>query len=133
MTMKESMKQEALSRMLKLGLRGDTITKFRENGELTCSMNATPNSLTDSQLKRVKEFEEKTGFMVYHIIDSHTEIGEMLSLLYISTAYDEWPLDWEDLESNTPLVYVANLSYEYFSEFGSIGIETVNGSLVRTA
>lgn len=132
MISKEAMKQEALTRMVILGLRGDTITKFQKDNELTCSMSVTPNSLLDDQLNKVKDFEERTGNLVYHILDDYTSIGEMLTLLYVSADPLEWEQERKDILAGYPMAYVYNIRYPHFSEFGTVGINRVSGSLVRT-
>ena len=78
-------------------------------------------------------FEEEYNAVVYHVIHSHTNFGELLSLLYVSEHEEEWEYDREDLEEGIAVAYVENLTYWDCSEMGSIGIEPRNGGLARTA
>lgn len=81
----------------------------------------------------VQKFENRTGYLVYHVINNDTSIGHMLTLLYVSTEMDEWAADKQDLQEGCPLAYVENLTYPDCSEFGSVGVKPFNGGVVRTA
>ena len=83
--------------------------------------------------KRIKEFEKDTGSMVYHMIYNHTEIGNLLTFLYVSVYLEEWEQDRASLKDGFPLAYVVNEEDERFSEFGSVGIKPYNGAVIRTA
>ena len=87
--------------------------------------------LTDKEKEKIKMWEEETGNLVYHIIESNTEFGRLLSLFYISKHEDEWERDREDLMEKQALVYVINLDYDFNSEYGTIGFKEVNGGLKR--
>ena len=127
------MKKEALKRMELLGLYHKAIQELKNEDKLNMSINGFLFWLSDDYQERVKAFEEKTGCYVYHVIQTQTAIGMMLSLLYVSPYQDEWPDDLNDLEQLCPIAYVINLDDEYCSEFGSIGIRNRFGGLIRTA
>ena len=57
----------------------------------------------------------------------------MYALLYVSKNEDEWEYDKDDLKAGYPLAYVKNVSDDFCSEFGSIGVRQQFGGLVRTA
>lgn len=133
---KEIMKKEAVARLESLQVRKDILDAFKDKGELRLSFVGTPLELTESQKDRVRKFEEKTECMVYHVIQNFTNIGEMLTFLYVSPDKEEWEMDREDLKMGTPIAYVVNVDEEAFSEFGSVGIEVYlpgKSGLVRTA
>lgn len=133
---KEDMRKEAIARLDILLVSKDILDAFKDNGELRLSFGGTPLELTESQKGRVRKFEEKTECMVYHVIQDFTNLGEMLTFLYVSPDKEEWELDREDLKMGTPLAYVANLDDERFSEFGSVGVRAFmpgESGLVRTA
>lgn len=132
MTMKEMMKEEAIRRMQVAHLHGKVIYQFRNNDNILLSCGLWLFPLPGEYKQRIKAFEEETQNLVYHVIESNTAIGKMLSLLYVSPYPEEWHGDMEDLECRSPLVYVINLDDEYYSEFGTIGIIDTGGVLVRT-
>lgn len=71
--------------------------------------------------------------MVYHILHSYTEFGELLAILYVSQYKEEWKIDREDLKEGITFSYVYNIDCPEYSEFGSIGFAVRFGGLVRTA
>lgn len=132
---KEQMKQEAMARMKLLKLHPIVVKEFEEEDKLKCSEGILGILYwaTDEIGEVVQKFENQTGYLVYHVIDNNTEIGRMLTLLYISTEMEEWFADKRDIRGGCPLAYVENLTYPDCSEFGSVGVKSLNGGLVRTA
>jgi hypothetical protein len=86
----------------------------------------------DSFVNIVDTFEKEHNALVYHAQLSHTEFGDMLSLLYVSKNEKEWKLDLEDLEQSKAIAYVVNIDAGDLSEFGTIGISPKNGGVTRT-
>lgn len=81
----------------------------------------------------VRDFEEETGGLAYHATHEHFAFGEILDIFYVSKHVEEWPQDREDLRrGGCSFVYAANLSADWLSEPGTIGIEVRDGGLVRT-
>lgn len=81
---------------------------------------------------KVKEIEKDHNIYVYHCILSHTTIGDMLSMLYVSSESDYWQDEQEQLINDGYAdAFVWNLSFQMDSEFGTIGINGVNGGLER--
>lgn len=84
------------------------------------------------EFETIKEnFEKENNCLVYYGIYSNSNIGKILSLLYVSNYEEEWELDRSDLKEGFPLAYVYNMTYEPDSEFGSIGIKAANGGFIR--
>lgn len=129
---RKMMKDEAIRRLQVANLHGKVIYEFRDKDNVLLSYNAWLFSLPEEYKQRIKAFEEETQNLVYHVIQSDTAIGKMLSLLYVSPYPEEWHDDMEDLRRRCPLAYVINLDDEYCSEFGSISIADAGGILVRT-
>ena len=78
----------------------------------------------------VKEIEQKYNIYVYHCILSHTEFGDTLDMLFVSSAQDEWEQEVEELKTG----YVESYCYVLDgdgSEFGTIKVKGVNGGLIR--
>lgn len=134
---------EALLRMKKLNLLNDAIKQFKERGKLLKSENFYMGSrdnripilydLSDKENEMVRKWEEKTGNIVYHIIQNRMAFGLCYSFLYVSEHTDEWEDDNEDLKEGYPLVYVLNADDDMCSEYGSIGIKPMHGAVLRTA
>ena len=55
----------------------------------------------------VKEIEQKYNIYVYHCILSHTEFGDLLDMLFVSSAQEEWEQEIEDLKTG----YVESYCY----------------------
>lgn len=132
---KEQMKQEALDRMKLLKLHPNVIKEFKEEDKLNYSMgiHGILYWATDEIGEVVQKFGNQTGYLVYHVIHNNTEIGRMLTLLYVSTEMEEWNADKQDLREGCPLAYVENLTYPDCSEFGSVGVKSLNWGVVRTS
>ena len=114
-----------------LQLHPNAIEEFKDDDTLNASFHGILYFLTDEQKERVREFEEASGGVVYHVIQSFTEFGEMLSFLYVSKYPEEWGCDRMDLELDEPMAYVANVTDENCSEYGHIGIREFAGGVLR--
>ena len=80
----------------------------------------------------VKEFERKfEGCLVYHAIETYTEYGEMLSLLYVGNNKENWEM--ERVSENYIATYTINFTYPDLSEFGDIVVSGYgnSGALIR--
>lgn len=78
----------------------------------------------------VKEIEQKYNIYVYHCILSHTEFGDVLDMLFVSSSTEEWEQESEDLETGYVESYCYVLNGDT-SEFGTIKIKGINGGLMR--
>ena len=132
--MKTKQRTEALKRMELLKLHENVIDDFKEIALLNQSEHGGILYWVEGETeKKIREWEEKTGNLVYHVIHDYTEFGELLSLLYVSQYEDEWEMERDDLVDGYPLAYVMNLTDDWCSEYGSIGIRPQWGGVVRTA
>ena len=127
-------KKEAIKRMKEWGIFPQTIKQFENEGLI--SESAPPFGacfwIEDEQLDRVREFEKEHDALVYHVIHSYTNLGEMEAYLYVSNYIDEWKYDHEDIKEGQQLCYVYNHDAPDCSEFGTIGIKlTPAAGLVR--
>ena len=80
---------------------------------------------------KVKEFETEYNALVYHVIHTYTQFGELYNLLYVSDHEDEWGMDQEDIRDNYVMCYVWNKDDDWCSEFGTIVVRQKFGGLVR--
>lgn len=132
--MKDKQKQEAIERMKMLKLHGNVIKEFEKEGIINMSENGGFLYWLDSdQQEMVANFEAEHNAVVYHVIHSYTGFGELYALLYVSDDEDEWGYDKDDIKCGCALAYVKNVTDDWCSEFGSIGIKPQFGGLVRTA
>lgn len=129
---REEMVKEALDRMKLLRLHQNAVREFRDECKLNLSgVYGALYWLNDEQKKLVRDWEEKTGNLVYHVIHNRMEFGEMLNLLYISRNPEEWMKDRTDIQNEEALVYVINLDDDVCSEYGYIGIRPMFGGVIR--
>lgn len=125
---------EALLRMKNLKLHENVINEFKETGKINLSENGgILYWLNDEENNMVRQWEKETGNLVYHVIKNNMEFGLCYSFLYVSSYTDEWLNDDEDLKEGYPIVYVKNVTDNTCSEYGSIGIRSNIGGLVRVA
>ena len=126
-------KAEALRRMKKLNIMKRVIAEFEKEEKVNVSdLYGALYWLSDEQKTVVRRFEEESGGLVYHVIRSRSDFGEILSLLFVGKDTSEWEADFNDLERNQVFVYVENLTDPELSEYGAIGITGAYGGLVRT-
>lgn len=137
----EDKKKEAIERMKLWKIPINVIRDFKnqniifENVHLNKDvlMVACLNKINDEQLHRIKKFEKEHDALVYFVIHSYTNIGELENYLYVSDYSDEWLTDRSDIEMNQQLVYVCNCTDIELSEFGCIGLcKTTNSGPIRT-
>lgn len=125
---------EALLRMKKLKLHENVIHEFKSEGKINRSeFGGILYWLDEKENGMVKEWEEETGNMVYHVIKNHTDLGVLYSFLYVSKYTEEWESDMADLEEGYAFVYVWVEDDPIFSEYGTIGIKPSIGGVRRTA
>ena len=129
-------KDEAIKRMIVLGLFQPCIRAFEKYDEvqLTEPYGGLYEFSDDSELKaKVKEFEEEYDALVYHVIHTYTQFGELYNFLYVSDYKEEWELDRADVRAGYAIAYVWNKSDEWCSEMGSIAVREFGGGLIRIA
>lgn len=124
-------KEEALKRMKELRIYGNAVKEFRNERKLNCSERAILFWLEEEVEQKVREWEEKTGNMAYHLIKDTFEGGDCYSFLYVSPRPSEWEGDREDLKEGYPLVYCMNME-SWGSAYGTIGIKPCMGGVLRT-
>ena len=130
---REAMVKEAVRRMKVLKMLPQPIKEFEKEGMLNMSeqMGAL-YWLSEEEKKMVADFEAENGGVVYHVIHSYTNIGELYSFLYVSQYDEEWDDDMADLKDGCAVAYVLNKTMPDCSEFGTIGVEPRIGGVVRT-
>lgn len=117
---KQEMKNEAIARMKMLKIYGNAIRDFRKKDRV---LNKSEGYgalywLNDEEKEAVKDFEERTGNMVYTCILNHYEFGECLTMLYVSKDPLDWKGERREVINREPWVYVYNKTFDYESEIG---------------
>ena len=148
MANKEQMKAEAVKRLEFLrenkGLMYPVVRSFnKKNPDLYYSERSPlggilywfreDNNVNPEWIKLVKDFEEESGELVYHITHEYTSFGELLDLFIVSDDEDYWEEERERLYDGYAYCYVINLTEPSFSEYGTIGYKVLGGGIVRTA
>lgn len=132
----EEKKAEAVARMKMLDIIPDAIRQFNSK-EPVVMLSLPPwgglYELADEEKEMVRKFEQEYDALVYMVVRANTEFGLLDALLYVSDHKEEWKMDREDIAAGYPIAYVVNHDEELFSEFGSIGVRSINGGLIRTA
>lgn len=133
----------AVLKMEQLGICRECINEYMDNDKILMSvyankvLNAILQEPDEKLMKRVKDWEKRTGNIVYHLQKSNTEFGEMISYLFISHNSDDWEDDVVKTKDNkgdeyfNVFAYVENESHPEWSEYGSIGLKPSMGGIVR--
>ena len=131
---RENKKVEAIKRMKALDLFKPCINAFDKRNEVQLSEVTGGlyefNSNTELT-EKVMEFENKYNALVYHVIHTLTEFGELYHFLYVSDYEEEWEMDNDDVKDNYVMCYVWNKDIPEFSEFGTIAVRQKFGGIVR--
>lgn len=132
----EEKKAEAVKRMKIMGVFPETISQFEKENLVSVSMPPVGAFFwADKKTsKRIKKFEESFNILIYLVVRSYTEFGQMDSYFFVSDYKDEeWAQDIEDLKQGQAFAYVFNHNEPLFSEFGTIGFKrTIADGIVRT-
>ena len=131
---RESKKTEAIKRMKALGLFTPCIKHFDKYDEVQLSemTGGLYEFSREAELTaKVKEFEAEYNALVYHVIHTFTQFGELYNFLYVSDHEEEWEMDNDDIKDNYVMCYVWNKDDDWCSEFGTIAVRQKFGGLVR--
>jgi hypothetical protein len=131
---RENKKVEAIKRMQALGLFRPCIKAFEKHDELQLTEpNGGLYEFSDNEElnAKIKEFEEEYNALVYHVIHTYTQFGELYNFLYVSDYEEEWEYDNADVKEGYAIAYVWNKTDEWMSEIGGIAVRELFGGLVR--
>lgn len=96
---------QALYEMEQLGI-SQTIRNHFYDGELMMSvylndvLDAVTQKPDDSLLQMVKDWEDKTGNLVYHLQKVETNLGTMVTCLFVSKHEEDWEYSVEKFEKD---------------------------------
>ena len=132
MNLREKQLQEALKRIEMLELHPNVAKELEKESKLNASEHMGALFwLKEGEEEVVRKIEDKYGVFIYHVIRSYTQMGMLLSFLYVSSSEEEWEMERADLDGNCPIAYVYNADFPEFSEFGGIGIRPMFGGVIR--
>ena len=84
--------------------------------------------------EKMKEIEAEYGCTVYAITHEYTDFGECYDFLLVSKYKEEWHRSIvKDGCYFYAFAYVWNKTYDYFSEFGVIGLRSFGGGIERVS
>lgn len=127
------MNQEVMARMCSIRMHPKVIQAYSRN-ELFQYMDGKIVPVDAETKKIIAVFEEKKGYKAFYAIhNTLRDIGHCISILYVSSCVDDWKMEQQALLSGYPLCYVHNADNPEFSEIGTIGIENIQGIIIRTA
>lgn len=131
---KSEMKKIAIEHLKALNIYRPYIAEFRKNGTVTMFERFggyyinEMNGYTELE-SRIKEFERDYEAMVYAVTHEYLEFGECYTFLYVDKN------DPNNLTIDDGLYYVYayvwNKTMDYCSEFGTVGIQSSYGGIVR--
>ena len=130
---REEMIQEAIKRMKLLKLHQNVINEFKEEQRLNKSdlNKGILYWLNEEEQEMIERLEKKYKFMTYHIIHSYSNLGETYEILFIKDNKEEWKAEKEDLKNGYAMARVEVINCPINSEFGYIGVKSINGGVVR--
>ena len=130
---REEMIQEGIKRMKLLKLHPNVINEFKEEQRLNKSdlNKGILYWLNEEEQEMIKRLEKKYKFMTYHIIHSYSNLGETYEVLFIKDNKEEWKAENEDLKNGYAMARVEVINCSINSEFGYIGVKSINGGVVR--
>ena len=81
---------------------------------------------------KMKELEKEYGCTVYAITHEFTQFGECYSFLVITDYKCEWKnICISERSKHYAFAYVWNKDIEYYSEFGTVGVQSLGGGITR--
>ena len=131
---REKKKEEAIKRMKVLGLFKPCIKAFEKYDELqlTEPTGGLYEFSDNEELNaKIKEFEEEYNALVYHVILTYTQFGELYNFLYVSDYPEEYEFEMEELEDGYAIAYVWNKTDDWMSELGGIAVTERFGGIIR--
>lgn len=131
-------REKAIECMNALDIYKPYIKAFEENGIVTLFEMLGGFYITEDDeselFNQIKKFEETTGSLVYAVTHEMFEFGECYSFLCVSKYEEDWDYTVEVFGTDAYVwSYVWNKDIEYFSEYGTIGVQCFGGGIRRVA
>lgn len=130
-------KEKAIECMQQLNIYKPYINAFDKKGIVTLFERFGGYYIDEDNepelLNKIKEVEKEFGLIVYAVTHEIFEFGECYSFLYVSNYEEEWDYNLAEISDGYTCAYVWNKTFEYCSEFGTIGVKSFGGGIARTA
>lgn len=134
-TWKDNQREHACDIMERLGLPMSIVSKYHVIGNYPyyVSGSLVGQGLHSAELREtVREFEARTGNLVYAVTYDVMSFGRTLNLLYVSKYEEDWEQDIYGKGAEHRIYeHCINLDREELSESGGIIVLTTNGMLRR--
>ena len=128
-------KEVAIQCMKSLDIYKPYIEKFKKDGTITLFERFGGYYIDEDNepelLKKIREFEEEYGSIVYAVTHEMFWFGECYSFLIVSKYEEEWEITLEEVKEGYAFAYVWNKSDEICSEFGTITVKSFGGGIAR--
>lgn len=130
--MREYEAKERLRRLVfGYGMNKQIYKDYIESGELYYTdFNGIVRKLSNSLYEKVvKSICESHELVPYYVIMTQTSFGDLINILFVSKYEEDWRMERES--GGIVHCWVENLSEPMFSEYGSITIKSIGGTLIR--
>lgn len=126
-------RQEAIKRMKMMQILPEAIRQFKDDGAIMVSEPpfGALYYITEKEQQEVAKFEQEYNALVYHVVRTYTEFGQLDSWLFVSDYPEEWDMENTNIEQNIVFTWTINRSVDWMSDMGSIAFRPANGGLLR--
>ena len=133
---REEKKQEGIKRLHELAARfdlGEKLENYFKEDRLYYSYAYSMDTINYDKryADAVKEFERAYHCLVYHVIEANTNLGIMLSFLFVSDHQSDWEEEKLDNDSIMSYSFIVEDGWDE-GEFGAISMAAPMGYLMRT-
>lgn len=132
----EERKIKAIELLNKLDIYKPYIKGFEEENKV-CFFERFGGFWVDQEpeaLKKMQEIEKEYNCTVYAITHEYMEFGECYSFLIVTNYKSEWKtLVTSEGNIHYAFAYVWNVDDEWCSEFGTVGVKSFGGGIMRVA
>ncbi len=131
---RERMEERAIEILKKLEEKGldKEVREYFEQGKLSIShCEVGLKEMSPAEVQAVKEHEEEFNDLIFHAVYTNTNIGPMISYLFISKYEEDWHMDIPLIEENKIYSYVENMNDKICSEYGIIVFDIDKGCMRR--
>jgi hypothetical protein len=142
----KNMKEEAIRWMTEMQVDSDVIARFQQENRIHKifvnhdERKMRDDELTNDELKKIRELEEKKGFLVYYVIQDNglwPEDGEEFpryTYLCVPCYENIWQMCRESI-ADTGMIpaYVENMDEPEYSEYAEISFRCVHGMILNAS
>ena len=125
--------QEAIKRMKMMQILPEAIRQFKDAGKVMVSEPpfGALYYITEKERQEVAKFEQEYNALVYHVVRTYTNFGQLDSWLFVSNYPEEWDMENANIKRNIVFTWTINRDVDWMSDMGSIAFRPANGGLLR--